>query len=103
MAALSDMPVMLPPGCAKLLIRPVATGSPAPAATTVGIPVSFIAAAAGQPRTTAASTLFAAMSLARCGSYRQSAPLQTKRTELVRLSLVAFQTQIAALVARQVV
>src|SRR5262245_48893933 len=33
-AALSEMPVMLPPGCAKLSIRRVATGSPTPRKTT---------------------------------------------------------------------
>src|SRR5258708_22518246 len=38
--ALSDMPVMLPPGRDKLCTRPVANGSPAPKATTVGIPRS---------------------------------------------------------------
>src|SRR5262249_32229552 len=33
-AALSEMPVMLPPGCARLSIRRVATGSPTPTKTT---------------------------------------------------------------------
>src|SRR5271156_6196567 len=54
--ALSDIPVTLPPGRAKLATRPLATGSPAPTATTVETPVPFIAAAGGHPRTTTAST-----------------------------------------------
>ena len=45
--AKSDMPVMLPPGCARLSISLVSTGSPRPTAPTVGMPVDLAASAAG--------------------------------------------------------
>ena len=47
--ALSDMPVTFPPGRAKLATRPVATGSPAPTATTVGTPVPYCMVILGWP------------------------------------------------------
>jgi hypothetical protein len=53
--ALSDMPVMLLPARDKLFTRPVATGSPAPKATTVAMPTVLAARATGKPLTTNAS------------------------------------------------
>ncbi len=46
-AATSEMPVMLPPGCARLWISPVSTGSPRPKAATVGRPTDLAATARG--------------------------------------------------------
>ncbi len=57
-AAMAVFPVTLPPGCAKLAIRPVATGSPTPVMT-IGISfvACFAACAGGVCQATMMSTL----------------------------------------------
>jgi hypothetical protein len=64
------MPVMLPPGRAKLTIRPVATGSALRLGMTIGIvPVASLAAKlAGEPDATIKSTFSATSSAASSGS-----------------------------------
>ena len=53
---LSEMPVRLPPGRASPSTRLVATGSPAPHATTVGTFSTLQASAVGYPTATITST-----------------------------------------------
>ena len=62
-AALSEMPVMLPPGRARLSIRRVATGSPTPKKTTVGTFATLQARVVGKPAATITSTPLAFMPL----------------------------------------
>ena len=84
--AMSETPVMLPPGRDRLLTKPVATGSPPASVDTIGmVVVAFLAAmAAGKLKVRITSTLLATRSLASCGSCSVWIPLARISSAILR-------------------